>query len=186
MSDLGSWLTEESVICWDDQDSCFDYVCESSRRENITEMTRSAVYLPRLFAKRGFEINMLKALNSALADENGTWLYLLLILINKLDPAVHVSEESPKVIYVGTATWRRNLRWNVLNKVQNKRGSRGVNQKGRYSGVRVYRRTDRGKGQGEVSERSGLLHWPAETPGRVSMERGWWVWVAIASLSKAP
>lgn len=68
MSDWGSWLTEESVICLDDQESCFDYVCESSRREKITEMTRSAVYLLWLFAKRGFEINMLKALNSVLAD----------------------------------------------------------------------------------------------------------------------
>lgn len=33
MSDLGSWLTEESVLCWDDQESCFDYVRGSSRRE---------------------------------------------------------------------------------------------------------------------------------------------------------
>lgn len=43
MSDLGSWLTEESVICWDDQESYFDFVRGSSRRENITEMSRSAV-----------------------------------------------------------------------------------------------------------------------------------------------
>lgn len=41
----------------------------------------------------------------------------------------------------------------------------GVNQKGLYSGVRMYRRIGRGKVQGEVSERSGLLHWPAEKPG---------------------
>lgn len=68
MSDLGSWLTQESILCWEDQEYCFDYVHGSSRRERITEKTRSAVYLPRLFVKQGFEINMLKALNYVLED----------------------------------------------------------------------------------------------------------------------